>query len=651
MSLSTSTLLGVVLFLLSFSANAMAADKDLFRPQEPKVDTTKPGKPGAVPGAGGKPPKLTGKAEIEIRQARDSLFRHDYAEAAALYHEIINREPRNANARAGYGLALGKQFKMGAADEQLTKALELDPNNPIAHVGKGMLNLNMLQTSNVTVLKQRESLLKSAESECREALKCDPSCPDAHYYLAQALKEQGQIEEAANEYREAIRADDKLSEAYSGLGMINMKQGNNSEAATNFRQAIALKSSNGSAHYGLGKVLLGDGKVDEAIGELNTALGLNQHSAPAHLAMGEAYAAQGNGVAAMREFRETIRIKPEMVDSYLHLADIFEGRGDVEVSIAELRTGMELLPDNPDLHMRVGDNSMKLEKLDDAIQEYDWVLKNAQQLAAPAAKGMTRAYYLKSTRQTGSAFVATNEFEEAKRILQKAIELSPNDMELRLAQAKLTSLSGEPVDLKNVGKPTTDGERIAYAEALLAQNNFKESREEMDKVIKSATDPKQTFAVADIALMIKDLESAETAYKRGAEFPGGESRAKRGLSMVAKVRQAARQDLTLANDLEKRKQLSSAIDKYHASIYSDPKAPEARYNLAKTLEEQKPALASDLREAILQYKAYMDLTTVPPKEAEKLQKHLVSLQQQADRLDKKAAKAKQGKGHAASRES
>lgn len=631
----TSLMILGLLFLAAPVAFAADRDKDLFRPAEPKK---------APEPAQGKLDvkskiKLQGGAAIEVRAAQDLLYRRDYAEAAARYRDIINKDPRNAGARAGYGLALGKQFKIGAAEEQLAKALELDPNNAIAHVGKGMLDINKLQTSNVTILKQRESILKDAETECREALKFDPACPDAHYYLAQALKEQGQLDEAANEYREAIRVDDKLSEAFSGLGMVNLKQGNTNDAESNFRQAVTLKSGNGTAHYGLGKTYLTEGKLDDAVKELNTALSLNQNSAPTHLAMGEVLAGQGNSVAAMREFKEAVRIKPEMVDPYLHIADIFEGRGDTEISISELRTGLELLPDNPELHLRIGDNSLRLEKLDDAIKEYDWVMTNAQQSAAPAAKGLTRAYYLKSTKDAAGAFLASNEFEEAKHMLEKAIALSPNDMELRLAQAKLASLSGETIDLKSVGTPTSDGERIAYAEALLAQNNFKQAQEQMEQVIKTATDAKQTFAVADVALMIKDLDSAEAAYKKGAEFPGGEARAKRGLGMVAKVRKTAAQECTLASDLEKRKQLASAIDKYHASIYDNPKAGDVRLSLAKTLEELKPPLPCDLREAVTQYKAYLELS--PPlaeKDLEKLQKHLASLEQRASKMDKSGNK-------------
>ena len=175
------------------------------------------------------------------------------------------------------------------------------------------------------------------------------------------------------------------------------------------------------------------------------------------------------------------------------------------------------------------------------------------------------------------------------------------------------------MDLASIGTPTNDGERVAYAEALLAQNKFADADKEMATVIANAADTKQTFAVGDLALMIKDLPSAEAAYKKASGMPGGEERAKRGLNLVAKQKDVARQELTLGDDLSRRSQLASAIDKYHASIYDNPKIADSRMGIGKTLERLKPEASKDLKEAVVQYKAYMALTpSMPPKEAEKL---------------------------------
>ncbi len=152
--------------------------------------------------------------------------------------------------------------------------------------------------------------------------------------------------------------------------------------------------------------------------------------------------------------------------------------------------------------------------------------------------------------------------------------MSPNNLELRLAQAKLYALSGKHVELSNMGTPSNDGERIAYAEALLAQDKFKEATEQMNTLINSATSAKQMLALGDLSLMIKDLDSADAAYKRASSTPDGAERAKRGLDQVATARDSARQKMTLAEDLSRKKQLSSAVDTYHAAVFANP--PQCR---------------------------------------------------------------------------
>ena len=583
--------------------------------------------------------KLKGKVSREVMEADDLLSRGDWVKAADAYHKIMGRDSKNAGAVAGYGMALGKQFKLDAAEEQFNKALEIDPTNAVAHAGKALVLMNRLSSSNMTIRAQRDSILKQAENECRTALQKDPYSPEAHFQLAQSLREQGRLPEATGEYNEAIKGDPKFSEAYSGLGMLKLSQNSLGEAEGAFKQAIQYNSGNSTAHYGLGKVYLKMGNVDAAIKELNTALYQNPNSFPAHQAMGECYQAQGNNNAAIAEYHKSTLIKPENPDVYLHISDIRESRGDLELSISELRSALELMPDNQDLHLRVADESLKLEKLDDAIKEYQKVMQ-ANPGNAQAAKGLTRGFFLKAQKETGGAFFSSNDFETAKAQLQKAIQLNPNDMELRLADAKIRVMSGETVDLSTIGAPHTDGERVAYAEALLAQNKFKESQDQMSMAIASASDARQTFAVADLALMIKDLDNAEAAYKKASVSPGGEERAKRGIDQVKKARETARQDLTLASDLARKKQLASAIDKYHAAIYDNPRNADARIGVADALERLSPASPRDLREAVVQIKAYIALSpNLPPKELEKLNKRMAKDEEKAFKLEEKAKKA------------
>jgi tetratricopeptide (TPR) repeat protein len=577
---------------------------------------------------------MRGRIERDVAMADQLTAKGKFEQAEDLYRQAINRNPKNPVALVGYGMLLGKEFKLDAASDQFDKALALDPQNAMAHAGKAIVLVNRLQSSNMTVQKNKISSLQQAENECNQALQLDPQMQEAHYARGLVYREQKRFDDAAREFQAAIQSDPKYSDAYAGLGMTKLAQGNVPEAMSNFQQAIKLTSSNSSAHFGLGRAYLQQGQVDNAIKELNISLYQFRNSAPVHLALGDAYQVQGNNVAAVKEYQESIRIKPENPAPYLHIADIREARGDIEHAIAECRSGLEL-SDSPELRLRIGDDSLRLEKIDDAIKEYEQVLS-----AAPgsqrAVNGLTTAYYLKAQKETTGAFVGSNDFERAEDSIKRAISMHPDDLQLRLALAKMQALSGQTVDLGAVGNPTNDAERLALAQACLAQNNFAEATNQMSQVIAHTADAKQTFSVADMSLMIKDLDSAEAAYKKASTFPGAEARARRGLAQVAKAREGARQETTLASDLAMRKQLASAIDKYHSAIFENPRVSASRIGLAKTLEKVSKPAPKELREAATQYKAYLALEpSLPVKEHDKVLKHAVKLEERAYKLEQK----------------
>lgn len=579
--------------------------------------------------------RLKVRIEHEVVMADDLMLKGKYGDAEDLYKQAIQRNQKSEAAKVGYGMALAKQFKLDGAKAQFEKILEKNPRNAMAHAGLAMVKLNRLQSSNQNIRRNRDAILANAEAEVKQGLAINSNMPEAHHTLGQIYKAQGRLDDALNSFKEAERLDPKYSDAFAGEGIIHMLKGDYTSATTAFKQSIALNSGNSTAHYGLGRTYYKQGLYDDALKELNTSLYQNRNSAPVRITRGEIYSAQGNTVAAVSEFREAISIKPEIPEAYMGIAEIRENRGDLEHAIAELKSGVELMPDNVALHQRIGDLSLKLEKLDDAIKQYKMVM-DSQPQNGQAAQGLTRAYYMKANKDANSAFFVSNEFEDAKAMIDKAVAMNPNNMELRLAQLKLRAMSGEPVDLKSVGTPTNDGERIAYAEALLAQNKFPEANQQMGIVIGNAKNAKETFAVADLALMIKDLDSAEAGYKKAGTFPKAEKRSKRGLNLVAKARESARQDLTLADDLAKKRQLASAIDKYHAAVYANPKVPDTRYGLARALERLRPKTSRDLREAAIQYKAYIALSpNLPEKELRKLNKRITRLEEKAYKLELK----------------
>jgi len=622
-------ILALSLFLLATNSVTLSHAKLSPRPEAGQLSSS------SSPSSGGKRKLLKGKIDRQVAFADSLLIKGKYAEAESLYKEALTKNKNNTAARTGLGTAYAKQFKLDPAAEQFDQVLAKDPNNAQALAGKALVDFNRLQSSSNTIIRNKESILQNAEASVKRALDSDPHMPEAHYTLGMIYKEQGKINESVDEFKQATKLDPHYSEAFSGLGVAQLSQGDNAGALQSCKKAISLNSGNSTAHYGLGRAYLAQGQTDDAIKELNISLSQFPNSAPAHLAMGEAYYAQGNTVAAVSQFQESIRIKPENFDAYSHIADIREARGDIEHSLAELRSALELMPNNANLHQRIGDECLRIDKLDDAIKEYRNVLAvnpgNNQ-----AAQGLTRAMYLKANKDASGAFFTSNEYQSASSLIDQAVAMNPNDMELRLAQAKIRSMSGATVNLSQIGTPTNDGERVAYAEALLAQNKFNDASQQMNIVINNANTGKQACAVADLSLMIKDLPDAEAAYRKALNMPGSTQRAQYGLDAVAKAKDLARQDYTLATDLSKRKQLASAIDKYHSSIYQNPTYLDARLGLGQALEKYSPKTSANLKQAAVQYQAYESLyPTMPPEEKTKMDKRIYELQNKAAKLAEK----------------
>ncbi len=579
-----------------------------------------------------------GKLSADVTAAEKLLLSGKYPEAQDAFRQAINKNSKDATAITGMGLALALQFKLDAADEKFTQALKVNPKTPLAYVGQGMVKLYRLQTSNMTVLQQRQAALNSAEASCRTALRLDPNAAEAYIVLGQIQKEQGRLPEAKASLSKAITLDPQYGTAFVQRGLIELKTGETAAALTDFSDAIALKSSNAGAHYGLGLAYLAQGQLDDAQKSLNTSISLNRNSAPAHIAMGDVYRLQGNRVAAVNEYQKAISIKAESEDAYLRMSDIREGRGDLELALADVRSGLALSPNNVDLHRRAAEVSLRLEKTDDALKEYSIVLQISPG-DAKAVKGMTRALVIKAQKDADGAFFLNNNYESAEGLIKQAIAMNPNDMELRLADAKLRAMSGKPVDLSTIGTPTNDAERIAYAEAALAQFKYQEATQAMQTVISNCTSAEQVFSVADMALMIRDLDSAEAAYKRGGTFDNEDAlaRSRRGLAQVDQARDKARQEMTMAKDLASKKQYPSAIDKYRNAAYLNPRQAEANLGLAATLEKLWKNKAPAMREAALHYRAYVSLMpNMPEKQAEKIAK-------KADKCDEIAYKIEQGK--------
>lgn len=582
---------------------------------------------------------LTGQVKSEMAAAEKLLSQGKWSDAEGMFREELVTNPTNVPATLGLGLALANQFKLDAADSLFDRVIGMDPNNASAYAGKATVMLNRLQSSSGTIRAAKDSILKQAEDYSSRACTLGPANAEAHLALGQVYKEQGKFDQAATELSTATSLDPLMSYAYSNLGLIKLDQNSVAEASANFQRAITLNSGNSSAHYGLGATYLKQGQVDDAIRELNTSLYQFPNSWPVRMALGQAYQQQGNTVAAMQQYQLSTLIKPENADPYLRMAQMHEDRGDLELAAADLKSGLTQSPYDVNLREQIGDIYLRLERPDDAIKCYRTILSMSAN-DNNAVKGLSQALYLKAQKATVGAMLSSNDYDTAIKALDEAVKLNPNDMELRLAQEKLKSLSGATTPAVTItAAPNNDGERVAYAEQLMSAGNFQGASDALNTVTNNMTDAKQTYAVGDIAVMLKSLNSAETAYKKGLQLGGTPDRGQRGLTQVAQLRKAAVDGTKIANELAKKKQWDGAIAKYREALSDNPAYPEARFGLAEALEDGPKDSIPTLSEAAQQYQVYLTLATdLPTKEREKMSNLIEKLTEKVQKMKLKESR-------------
>jgi hypothetical protein len=146
----------------------------------------------------------------------------EYEKCLAILNKLLEKDPNNAEIHAWMGSALGMlaqktpdmmmkmQYGMRAMQEFET-AVQLDPNNIVARIGRGM---SMLMApppfGNVDV----------AVSDFQKVVELDPDNVDGHFNLGLAYQKKGEIEKSKREFEETMKLKPDHEGAKAELGKL-----------------------------------------------------------------------------------------------------------------------------------------------------------------------------------------------------------------------------------------------------------------------------------------------------------------------------------------------------------------------------------------------------------------------------------------------
>jgi tetratricopeptide (TPR) repeat protein len=307
--------------------------------------------------------------------------------------EIVNwvrSEPRRWDRHATLGVAYAANSLWPEARLSFSNVIYLNPKEPLAHLYLGI---------STQELGEPDQALQEFQAVTRRF----PEFAQGYYRLAEALLKSGNMESAEKAFHRLVELAPQEWRGYAGVGEARLRKGEFAEAFRWLEKAVRLDWSAAEAHHLLGMALREAGRFQEA--EIELGLGLNAVSYP----MPDAW--------SDRAHEHMKRLQDQLV-----MADEAAQLGEPQQAVKILTEALTFHPTN----------AMVLNNLAIACNRSGQPQK-ARSLLLTLLKSDARYLPAYITFSFTSQLLGSN--EDALAYAERAIELSPNTAQARVAKA------------------------------------------------------------------------------------------------------------------------------------------------------------------------------------------------------------------------
>ena len=299
------------------------------------------------------PPSL--QRAVELHQ----LGRLDQAEA--VYRQLIEIEPRNADALHLLGVIAIQTGHYQGAVEIISQAIVMNSN---------VANFYSSQGIALQELKQLDAALASYD----KAISLRPDYAEAYFSKGNILHSLRRLDEAASSYDMAILLKPDYVEAYSNRGIVLLDLKQFEASVASYSKAIELKPDYAAAYFNRGNALVELKQLLEAVANYDKAIDLKPDYA-------EAYSNRGNALNDLKQFEasvasynKAIDLKPDYAEAYSNRGNVLHVLNQFEASVASYNKAIELKPDYAEAHFNLGILLQELKQLDAALASFDKAL-------------------------------------------------------------------------------------------------------------------------------------------------------------------------------------------------------------------------------------------------------------------------------------
>lgn len=293
------------------------------------------------------------------------------AEASAVLHEIMKKEPANEEANgvnASLLLEEGTPEKLDAALAEFQKLSKQSPENPVWHYNLGLTylakkNSQEAQAQFQEAVKLKRTYVPPLLALAQMSLDLN-AYPEALRYANQALAVQRNLPKAMLCRSAALMGMRNYSDARSQLDRVEQISPGNREAALQFGllDLAEKRYKNAEARFedvydnnhrdpqalvGLVKTYRAEGHTEIAYRLLMDESKKPPYSDAAHLLLADTAMGLGKYEIALDEYQHLLERHPKSADLYVRLASAYRAKGNTDKAMASLQTSLQLNPREP----------------------------------------------------------------------------------------------------------------------------------------------------------------------------------------------------------------------------------------------------------------------------------------------------------------
>lgn len=279
---------------------------------------------------------------------------------------------------------------------------------------------------------------KAAHAAADAAIAAGAAEAVAHAGKGDALTASGEIAEAAAAYRKATELDPKNTSAQVGLAYALVAANKAAEAKVVAQKAVDMDKNSGAAYAALGYAISAeknfngnDASWTDAIAQAQQGAFLSPKDPQVQVVVAKLFEARGNYDQAKVSYQNALTADPGFTAARSALITAKFRSGDLNGALADAAELVKANPESPEANKIYGEFLARKGQYKEAIGPLEKATA-AMPKAGDAFALLAHSYHM------------TRSFEDAKNAYARAVELNPNNNEIKSNYGLLLGMSGDP---------------------------------------------------------------------------------------------------------------------------------------------------------------------------------------------------------------